>query len=357
MKNHREVNEKLDFMGEPIYVGIDVHKKQWNVFITSRFKEHKGFAQPPNAAALGNYLRSNFPGATYHSVYEAGFCGFWPHEELQKEGIHNMVVNPADVPSMDKEKKKKSDKVDCRKLCKRLRSGDLEAIHIPERVNLEDRELVRLRVKLARDERRCKCRIKGMLNFYGVKLPASGWSCTFIKWLKGLELRYLNGTFALQTLVEELEGISALKKKVARQLRNGLVKNERYAHLVKLLYSIPGVGLITALIFLTELGDTSRFKGVDQLCNYIGLVPSMHGSGDTEHVGSLTPRKNRYVLAVLIESAWMAVGKDPVLMNAYHKLCKRMKAQEAIIRIARKLVARMRYVLLNKTEYQLRVAA
>ena len=106
MKNHREVNEKLDFQGEPIYVGIDVHKKQWNVFIMSRFKAHKGFVQPPNAAALGIYLRTNFPGATYHSVYEAGFCGYWPHEELQKEGIHNMVVNPADVPSMDKEKKK-----------------------------------------------------------------------------------------------------------------------------------------------------------------------------------------------------------------------------------------------------------
>ena len=357
MKNHRQVNEKLDFRGEPIYVGIDVHKKQWNVFIMSRHKEHKGFTQPPNAAALSNYLRSNFPGATYHSVYEAGFCGFWPHEELMREGIHNLVVNPADVPTMDKEKKKKSDKVDCRKLCKGLRSGDLEGIHIPERFQLEDRELVRLRMKLARDERRCKCRIKGMLNFYGVKPPAAGWSNKFIKSLKGLELRYLNGTFALQTLIEELEQVSSLKKKVATQLRNGLVKDERYAHLIKLLYSVPGVGLITALIFLTELADTSRFKGIDQLCNYIGLVPSLHGSGDTEHVGNLTPRRNTYVMSVLIESAWRAVGKDPVLMNAYHKLCKRMKGQEAIIRIARKLVARMRYVLLNQTEYKLRIAA
>jgi transposase len=354
--NHRQVSKKLDFLGEEIYVGIDVHKKHWNVFIMSKHKEHKGFSQPPEAAILARYLRSNFPGASCYSVYEAGFCGFWPHQDLLKEGIHNIVVNPADVPSMDKEKKNKSDKVDCRKLCKRLRSGDLESIYVPDRIQLEDRELVRLRMKLTRDERRCKCRIKGMLNFYGIKCSSSGWSKVFINWLKGLKLSTTSGTFALQTLIQELEQISDLRKRVARQLRI-LIKDDNYAELIKLLYSIPGVGLVTALTFLTEVGDTSRFKRVDQLCNYIGLVPSLHSSGDKEHVGNLTPRKNTHIMAVLIESAWTAVGKDPALIHAYHKLCRRMKGQEAIIRIARKLIARMRYVLLNHTQYQLRVAA
>jgi len=316
-----------------------------------------GFAQPPESAALGRYLRENFPGASYYSVYEAGFCGFGPHEDLEKQGIHNLVVNPADVPSMDKEKKNKSDKVDCRKLCKALRSGDLVGIHIPDRVELEDRELVRLRTRLVRDERRCKCRIKGLLNFYDIKLPASGWSKAFIKRLKGLQLDYANGTFVLQTQIQALERVCELKKQVARQLRMGLVKNEKYAERIKLLYSIPGVGLITALTFLTELGDTARFNRTDQLCSYIGLVPSLHSSGDKEHVGNLTPRKNKYVMSVLIESTWTAVGKDPALMQAYHKLCRRMKGQEAIIRIARKLVARIRYVLLNQTEYKLRLPA
>jgi transposase len=174
--------------------------------------------------------------------------------------------------------------------------------------------------------------------------------------LKGLKLSTTSGTFALQTLIQELEQISDLRKRVARQLRI-LIKDDNYAELIKLLYSIPGVGLVTALTFLTEVGDTSRFKRVDQLCNYIGLVPSLHSSGDKEHVGNLTPRKNTHIMAVLIESAWTAVGKDPALIHAYHKLCRRMKGQEAIIRIARKLIARMRYVLLNHTQYQLRVAA
>lgn len=351
----QQVSKKLDFLGEEIYVGIDVHKKQWNVFIMSKHKEHRGFSQPPEAAALARYLTNNFPGATYYSVYEAGFCGFWPHQELVKHGIQNIVVNPADVPSMDKEKKNKCDKVDCRKLCRSLRNGDLEAIYVPERVELEDRELVRVRAKLVRDERRCKCRIKGMLNFYGVSSRSWRWTKGFIDWLKDLKLNAASGTFALQTLVQELEQTSELKKRVARQLRL-LIKDSKYLEPIKLLCGIPGVGLVTALTFLTELGDTSRFKRLDLLCSYIGLVPCLHSSGDQEHVGNITPRKNTQVMAVLIESAWIAVGKDPALMQAYHKLCRRMKGQEAIIRIARKLIARMRYVLLHHTEYQVRVA-
>lgn len=351
-----QVNQKLNFLGQEIYVGIDVHKKQWNVFIMSKLKEHKGFAQPPRAADLANYLRSNFPGGSYYSVYEAGFCGFWPHRELLQEGINNIVVNPADVPGMDKEKKNKSDKVDCRKLCRGLRNGDLKGIFVPDRVILEDRELVRLRAKLVRDIRRCKCRIKGMLNFYGFNIPSSGWSNAFINRLKELEFNTPLGRFALRILIQELEHISDLKKQVATQIRS-LMKHERYGGPIKLLFTIPGIGLITAMTFLTEVGDTSRFSRLDQLCNYIGLVPTLHGSGDTLHVGSLTPRKNTHILTLLIESAWTAVGKDPALMHTYHKLCSRMKSQEAIIRIARKLVARMRFVLLNHTQYQLRLAA
>lgn len=356
MKNQQQGSEKLDFTGQAIYVGIDVHKKQWHVFVMSKYKEHKGFSQPPKAAVLGGYLRSNFPGATYYSVYEAGFCGFWPHQELLREGIDNIVVNPADVPSMDKEKKNKSDKVDCRKLCRGLRNGDLKGIHIPDRVQLEERGLVRLRMTLTRDIRRCKCRIKGMLNLYGIDCPSSSWSTIFINRLKALKLNTASGTFALQTFIQQLEQSSELRKGVARQLRN-LIKDEKYAEPIKLLHTIPGVGLVTALTVFTEVGNTSRFKSIDQLCSYIGLVPSLHASGETQHIGNLSPRKSTHIMAVLIESAWSAVGKDPALMQAYHKLCSRMKGQEAIIRIARKLVARMRYVLLNRTQYELRIAA
>jgi transposase len=354
-----QINQKLDFTGECIYAGIDVHKKQWSVCIMSSQKEHKTFVQPPEPAVLSRYLRENFPGATYFSVYEAGFCGFWIDEDLKKEGIHNIVVNPADVPTTDKEKRQKRDRVDSRKLCKRLRDQDLQAIYVPNRCQLEDRHMIRLRKKLVQDITRCKNRIKGLLNYYGIKVDdtynTSHWSKAFVKWLSELDLRYSTGTTSLRILVEELKSIEQLKKSISRQLVV-LSKQERFIKPVKLLRSIPGVGLIGALTLSTELGDINRFRNLDQLCSYIGLVPNVYSSGDTEHIGHLTQRKNAYVQPILIQCAWRAVGQDPALLRAYEHLRKRMMGQQAIIRIARKLLSRIRYVLVHQKEYQLRIS-
>lgn len=112
----RVQSNTLDFTGQNIYIGIDVHLKSWSVAILSEYTNLKKFSQNPDPEALHKYLASNYPGANYYSVYEAGFCGFWIHEKLTDLGINNIVVNPADVPTMSKEKLRKTDAVDCNKL-------------------------------------------------------------------------------------------------------------------------------------------------------------------------------------------------------------------------------------------------
>ena len=76
-----------------------------------------------------------------------------------------MVVNPADVPTKDKEKATKTDRVDCRKLARSLRNGELEAIYVPSRIKGEDRSLVRTRQSMVRKQTRCKNQIKSILSF------------------------------------------------------------------------------------------------------------------------------------------------------------------------------------------------
>ena len=80
-------SNKLDFSGQNIYVGIDVHLKSWSVAILSDHSVLKRFSQSPEPEALHKYLVINYPGANYFSVYEAGFCGFWIHERLTDLGI------------------------------------------------------------------------------------------------------------------------------------------------------------------------------------------------------------------------------------------------------------------------------
>ena len=91
--------------------------ESWSVTVLSATYVLKKFSQHPDPEALHGFLTRSYPGAEYHSVYEAGFCGFWIHERLTALGINNIMVNPADVPTKSSEKLRKSDAVDSGKLC------------------------------------------------------------------------------------------------------------------------------------------------------------------------------------------------------------------------------------------------
>ena len=103
---------------------------------------------------------------------------------------------------------------------------------------------------------------------------------------------------------------------------------------------------------LTEFIDISRFKKFDKLCSFLGLVPSTDSSGERQRDIGLTPRCNKYLKHMIIESSWIAVRKDLSLLNAYAKLTDRMAKTDAIIRIARKLLNRIHYVWKNQSPYK-----
>ena len=353
-----DIVNKLDFTGQHIYVGLDVHKKSWNVSIHSVNLEHKTYSQPPDPQVLGNYLRRNFPGAQYHCVYEAGFSGFWTYDRLQEQGIDCLVVNPADVPTNDKERVTKSDRVDCRKLARSLRNGELRGIYVPSSIKIEDRGLLRIRHNLVKKQTRCKNQIKSLLHFYGKSIPEemvlSHWSRRYIQELETIRMERPAGAMALQTLLSELTHLRELIAKITRELI-ALSRTEDYREPLHLLKTIPGISTLSAMTLLTELVDISRFSSFDQLASYTGFIPNTHGSGEKERQTGITGRKNPVLRTLLIESAWFAVRKDPAMMMAFNHLCVRMKKTRAIIHMAKKLLSRIRFVLKKRTAYQMAV--
>jgi hypothetical protein len=114
-----------NFKGVNIYIGIDSHLKSWKVTIMVEDTFHKTFCQEPDAEVLLKYLKRNFPEANYYSAYEASFCGFSIHRALVDLGIKNIVVNPADIPTTNKERVQKEDKRDSNKIARMLQSNNL----------------------------------------------------------------------------------------------------------------------------------------------------------------------------------------------------------------------------------------
>lgn len=338
-----------------IFTGIDVHKKSWELRSVSKDVVLKRLHMTnPTAEKVVKHLTSEYPGADHTCVYEAGFSGFWLQEELTLNKIKTLVVHPGDVPTTDKEKRNKTDVVDCKKLAMGLRSGQLTGIYIPSKVQQHDRSLVRQRYQFASDERRMKNRIKSHLNFYGMKveeeLETGHWSKNYLNSL--LRLSASNKDEVLKVYLEKLVDERKYALSSVRKLR-ALSKTEKYIKEVELLRSIPGVGLLTTMVYLTEIGkDTSRFKSDDKYISYIGLVPNVKASAEKKYTGGLNKRGNKRLRTALILSAWMSIRHSGVMLQEYQKHKSSGKvSNKAIVRIARKLSLIIKAVLRDGVKY------
>lgn len=353
--------KKKSFNGQSFYVGIDCHKKNWKVTIMGEHYEHKSFSQNPDAKILTSYLNKHFPDATYHAVYEAGFSGFSSCRSLLESGINCMVIHPADVPTTQKEKEQKTDKADSRKLARSLRSNEFEGIDIPDPELEADRALVRQRFRLAKDLARTKNRVKSLLFQFGISIPehfTSGqtrsWSKKYVNWLRDLDLEHKSLKQSLDNYIAIIENQKRELLLLNKQVR-ALSQTDKYKDDYVLLLSIPGVGINTAMTFLTQIGDVGRFEYLDALCSYVGLIPKMHGSGDKVLAGKMTKRGRKELKIMLIEASWDAIRYDPALMFKFNELSKTMNKNKAIIRIARKMLSRIRYVLTHRKPYEIGV--
>jgi transposase len=151
-------------------------------------------------------------------------------------------------------------------------------------------------------------------------------------------------------MLEEIKLLRQLLLKTERKLRE--LMKRKYLQQATLLLSTPGVGQTTAMLFLLEVGDPKRFAGFDQLNDFVGFCPDKDSSGDTSRNKGITVRRHKQLRTALLEAAWRAIRIDPALLEAYQQLTKRMNVHQAIIRIARKLLRRMRAVLLSGVPYQ-----
>jgi len=344
----------LNFTDKSIFIGLDVHKKSWAVTLYSDEFELKTFTQPPKPDVLVNYLNQHYPGARYKAVYEAGFSGFWVQRELSRHGICCEVIHPADIPTSDKERRQKTDKMDSRKLSRVCKGEDYKAIYIPGEEQQEERNLLRVRQKIIRDITRVKNRIKFYLMYQGVdtyNFESRKWTRKYISFLKGIKLTTPSGTFALQTYIEELENLEKQAAKLDLEIKK-LSKTDRYRENAELLCSVPSIGITSAMILITEIGDITRFNTFDELCSFFGLIPNTHSSGENLRVGHMTKRGNRFLKSLLIECSWIAIRNDPALLQCYKELTVRMNGNKAIIRIARRLLSRINHVLIKKEKYQ-----
>ncbi|MBQ2195393.1 MAG: IS110 family transposase [Prevotella sp.] len=350
---------KVSFKGQNIYVGIDVHLKTWHVTTLTETGCKYSFAQHADAKELFDRLNKKFPEAHFMSAYEAGFCGFSAHYALAEQGIENIVVNAADIPTTGKEKTMKTDAVDSEKIAWALKRDELKGIYVKDKRYMDDTNLIRLRQRFIMDLSRQKNRTKHLLYTQGVTYPErfrnskTHWSRNFMKWLREEVELLSEQKLSLLLLCDQVENTRKAILKVTREIRR-LSTTDRYKENYDLLFTVPGLGLITSMSMLTELdNDIMRFPNERSFVSMLGLIPTCHDSGEKKVSGEKTNRGNKHLGPLIVEASWVAIYRDYQLGAYYSSCCQIMKPHKAIIKVARKLACRTYAVLKTKTKYEL----
>ena len=341
----------VTYNNQEVFVGIDVHRNKYAVSAVVKGTHVDNFTYNGDEESFINMLKSRYSDArAVKSCYEAGFSGYGLFRRLSYIGWDCIVVHPGlvSVTSM----KRKTDKRDAKQMAYQLYSGMLKGIHIPSKEEEDERRLMRLRRNLVKDRTRYRCRVRMLFNYYGILSTDQNGSLSYLRAQRTYNINLKNlGEGFQEEIGHYLDNWHSLNDQINKLNRKIRVISEKEDGLDQYYLSVPGIGVNTARVLVSELGDMSRFKNVKSLYSYIGLTPSEFSSGEQQRRGKISREGKPIVRAMLIQSAWKAIKQDESLEMRYSNLQRRKGGKRAIVALARHLVGICRSCAMKKSFY------
>ena len=273
-------------------------------------------------------------------AYEASTHGFCLHDDCRDVGIECFILAPTKMRKSKKDRKTKNDSNDAQLIFETLRGhlmagNELPSIWIPDDTTRADRETVRARLDLSKKLIGIKTQVQTLMKAHRLKKPdtvKNSWTKPHRRWLRSLAA---DGWPSLATLLRQIEfmeqEIAILNKEI-----EVLSETERYREpACALVDEIVGVGLLTAMVFLTEMGDLRRFTNRRKVGAYLGLAPSSNESGENDdRKGHITREGPSRLRQVLCQSSWTRIAHDRSERKIYDAITKRNPKHKKIAVVA-----------------------
>lgn len=333
------------------YYGCDAHKA-YSVFTWVNEKGSPGpaFRVENDRLKMRCFLRQ-LPERSPIAVESVGNW-YWLVEEMEQAGHRPLLTNPGKAKVMMGQINK-TDKLDARGLAVLLRNGTLPKVWIPPGELRDLRELPRMRMALVRMRTMLKNRIHAT------------WAKYAIYFNKISDIFGVSGREVMRRRLEELPPQTRHSVEIQLELLDPLEKQireceERMKELIRqtpemeLLMSLPGVGLILAMVILLEVGEVDRFPTAGHLACYAGTLPRVKESGGKRSYGRIRPDVNHNLRWAFIEAANVVVMNqerwaDRHVVQLYRRLRQRKGHGKATVAVARHL-AEATYWMLKKGE-------
>lgn len=315
-----------------LYLGLDVH---CNWFTLVGFDKITGeclrVPKVLNDERSIDAVFKRLPSPRYGAM-ESGTNAFSMYRKLKKYFDNLIIVSPNNVWNRISNKAPKTDGLDAKGLAEELSLGRLTPIYIPDDNIRDYRSLCRGRIERARDLTRQVNEIYALLRSWGVNIENKLLTKTGRNWLDTVMLSQHSGLI----LKHQLEILDKLQEQhdEEEKIINDIAKNDDTC---KRLMTIPGVGAVTAMVLLTEIGDIKRFSSADKLISYAGLDPRVIQSGERCRYGHITKHGNSHIrhVAVLFAQHVCQTHKKTSLKEKFYRLIHSHDRNEIKIILAR----------------------
>ena len=273
----------------------------------------------------------------------------WIYDFLLPSATELKVAHPAMLKAITAAKNK-NDRDDAEKISDLLRCNLLpECYMAPEGVR-ELRRILRFRNLMVKEATKMKIKTSGLLMETGAMYNK----------------QKLHGQKYFEELLDNLEYIpesviELLKlcrlsvthfTQIQKQLVKGLIANPDISARVELLMTIPGIGEITALTWVLEIGEVERFTRVRRAISYCGLCSAQIESAGVNKRGPISKKRNKHLQTMLVEAAKLAPRWSPQLAAVYDKELATGNHNSATLAVARKMVAYMLAVDKNQEAFR-----
>jgi transposase len=325
-----------------LVMGLDQHRAQitaeWIDTATGEIARAR--VTPAHRESVRQFL-GRFRGRRLEVALEATTGWRFVVEELYAIGAHAHLAEPAETSARRGTKKRaKTDRADARHLRELLMIGRLPESWVPPAHLLDLRARVRLRHTLSAQRGEWQQRIQAVLYHHGCPQRRSLISADGRAWLAQQPLP----DTAREQVAVAIAMVDALEVQIA-PLDQQLRAYARHQPGCRAPMAHYGIGELTAVTILAELGDASRFANSRDAVRYAGLDITVKQSDQRRAPGHLSRQGPPALRWALYEAAQVARHPGSPDRDYYLTAAERIGGNRACLAVARKLLKRSYHTL------------
>ena len=332
------------------YVGLDVSLKETHFCVVDAAgKEQVRGREVTHPELLVAALARHAPSARV-VVLETGGQSSWLQRELEAAGVPAVIVDARRAKAALSCRLNKTDANDAAGLAQLARTGWYREVTAKRPETRASRSLLLARQQLAKQRRDLENQVRALLRGFGLGVGAVSRS-RFEARVWELARREPCLKAALEPLLAVRrslsEALDALETRIDRQARASAV--------CRRLMTVPGVGPMTALAFVTAIDDPARFARSASVGPYLGLTSRRHQSGGVDWSGRISKQGDRLARHMLYEAAnslLSRVRRWSAPKAWASRLARRIGAKKARVALARKLAVILHRIWCDGSEFR-----